>query len=315
MLVKISEQEWNLLRKGKAGDSVFCDPVFVYSVAGIYGVKPAFYCWNENDHFSLGFAAYVKNSRIVQPYYLFYAGFIYDSQKSKQELSASFNALADHLKKHFRSVYWKTWLASAMDMDVLKPAYFISSRKTYIKRLDDLTYKHDINRRIRAAVKNGIVLTVDKDQEQALDWHCNEFLNKYHRNRQFIKRARDLFILLHQNNLLSYYHAYFNGKLAASQILLKDEAHRTAYLWHLTSDPAWHKLGAHSALYDFFFRDLRAKGYERVDMGGANIPTIAAYKARFLPDMHIYYELGYVSPLRILARKIRKQMNNLLGRA
>lgn len=313
MLTNVSEEEWNRIRGKAQGNSIFCDPLFVNCVAGVYRVKPVYYALKESERFSMGFVAYVRRGQIVQPNYVLYSGFIYDPVQDSAERVKSFNTLLSVLRKNFSAVSWKAWLGNVLDQKIPERAFVISERKTYIKQLDNLSYKQDVHRRIRIAEKNNIVLKADQDQEEGLDWHCREFRDKYRQSRRFVKGIRSLLLLLGKHGLISYYHAYFENKMAASAILFKDEPHQRAYLWYLTTDPAYHRLGAHGALYDFFFRDLKAKGYMQVDLCGANIPSIAAYKAGFLPDLHRYYELSYAGLLTKLTTKMKQVLKKLSG--
>ena len=80
-----------------------------------------------------------------------------------------------------------------------------------------------------------------------------------------------------------------DGKPVHSRIWLQDDTYKIAYAWQGVSDPAWLPRGVYTWATVELMKRFAGDGYTHLDMGGANMDSIAQFKAGFGGDLVLHF--------------------------
>ena len=113
----------------------------------------------------------------------------------------------------------------------------------------------------------------------------------------------DLYREFHPKGQISIYLAQRGNEIAAGAVILRDR--HTHYYWLAATHPAFRSKGASYLLLHELLRDLRRSGPSELHLVGANIPSVAKFKAHFASKTEPYLVLrGFSSRYARLGRKV-----------
>ena len=117
----------------------------------------------------------------------------------------------------------------------------------------------------------------------------------------------ELYRELHSKGQISIYLTQQDNEIAAGAVILRDR--HTQYYWLAATDPAFRSKGASYLLLDEILRDIPSKGPPELDLVGANIPSVAKFKAHFASKTQSYLVLkGFSSSFARLGRRAYQRM-------
>ena len=120
----------------------------------------------------------------------------------------------------------------------------------------------------------------------------------------------ELYRKFHPNGQISIYLARRGVDIAAGAVVLRD--HHSHYYWLAATNPTFRSTGASYLLLHEILRDLRRSGPSELDLVGANIPSVAKFKAHFASKPQSYLVLkGFSSIYARLGRRVYQRMRGV----
>jgi hypothetical protein len=90
--------------------------------------------------------------------------------------------------------------------------------------------------------------------------------------------------------------------------LFLDEVYKIAYTV-LLSKASKNKDDIHSLLHHYFFTDLKERGFEKIDLLGADMMNISAFKSRFNANLHPHFLVRYSKATKVFMDITNKTKN------
>ena len=192
-----------------------------------------------------------------------------------------------------RPIKWQGWTESVF--------------YSYIVSLDNdifLNFSSNTRARIRKSRKLGI--TVKKEYDPYLFWKLAE-LTYRKQNMEIPFQKEHLFKLmemLKQNNLGEMWIAEMPTGEAISAVFNIYDTH-LAFSWLGANNPQFKNTGVTSLLLFETYKDLKTRGFHRVNLMGANVFNLASFYSEFNPRLVPYYG--------VQVKKRMKRLLNLMG--
>ena len=309
MFQELSESDWNQFIAQHPDAGVFDLPSCLKATAAVYHAKINYFAYLKNNQILVAIAVFVKDDKIIVPHHYYRSSFLILKDQNPLVINQAIIALLTTLKERTKSIQ----IALPLNIQDIRPFIWTDFqpqiRYTYIKELETLDYHENINRNIKKAEKNQFTYAYDTDYEASLRLHQQD-LKLFGISTAQNEQLSELFKQWIATGLLKSFNAYKDGVLIASNLLLCDEKQNIAYKL-MISTSVYNELGVQSALYDYTFQLLKEKGFQKVDLYGANMQSIADFKGKFNPELHSFFVLTY-SAKRKWLKPIYKVLDYLI---
>lgn len=294
MVKFLDEQEWRAAISEKRVLMFNEQSEVVNAIANSFSLKPVYIVCYRKERLVLSLIVYTKNKKIVSPIHFFYTVFWIDKGINND---AKYVVVVNELIKSLISKYDKITLRLPIEMKDVRPFiwnnFSISNNYTYIKQLDNLNY-HPVTRR---NIEKCTTLDYRFTEEQLSNENLNKNLAFFFKLGTYptkkINTIRTLINELAKTSYLKNYCLYFNDVIIASYIVFSDELNKVAYMVMVSQSSKNFKDNAHSFFYHSIFVELQKKGYQCIDLMGANILSIADFKSRFNPTLTQRFVVHY----------------------
>ncbi len=161
---------------------------------------------------------------------------------------------------------------------------------TYISKLDketDLLLQYDppVRRQIKKGEQHPHTFHKENAREDILGAQKLEQQSFERQNLDLKYALGDSFVefiqTLLEESSAQVYTIKTDGKPAASQLVIMDQAKKIAYYWLAGADPKFLSTGLNQLLLHMVLQDLQEQGFKGFDFVGAGTETIARYKSTF----------------------------------
>ncbi|TAH05046.1 MAG: hypothetical protein EAZ15_00205 [Sphingobacteriales bacterium] len=289
MIKEIKSTEWaKLVASGSY--PVFFDPKYLDAVIEAFGVKVAYFIYEEKNEELFLAAVFIKNHKVIKPDDFTYNPYYLKPTLSERKQIAIQNKFIELLKSNFKSIDIK-FNVDVLDIRPFKWAGFkIDIRYTYIKNTSEPSHIN-IKKNIKKAEKQNIRICVNTPTENCFIM-ATQFLKNLGYDNNLIIYYKNYFNSLTNNSLLVNFEIYKSDDLIGSALCLLDKTSLKAYT--LLSNPLSNENSyAHTMLYQTRIHWLRDNNFIEVDFCGANYETISYFKSYFNPKLMPYYVVKY----------------------
>ncbi len=302
MLKELNKNSWKEFCSASHGD-IFTELEFIQNIENASEVKIKYFGFYAANKLVAATCLPEKNNTIIHPIDFLYTPFVIDNSINPNVINESVQKGLEELKKRYSSILLK-FSPKIIDIRAFNWAGFTSEvRYTYIQDLAAIHYHDSVNKKIDKALNNDITFSIGDNKEKSIVLNLKK-LNEFGISANQVKYIDHLIHSLSED-VLQDYNAIFEDQIIASNLILKDVNNKMAYTILLASDKQFQKLGSDVALYDYFFKKLAEQGIQKVDLCGANMKSIAAFKSSFNPELKSYYIVRYDKPIRKLIKSIK----------
>ncbi len=286
---KISHKQWKLEQE-HITTNLFDQNSFLETIAAVYNKEIAWYKVLDKGQLFFAIPLYYSRRKAELITHFFYQAIIKPQEFSEQKLVEGWGKLLEVLKEQYDAIDFK-FAPYVEDIRPLIWAGFehITRYTSVIDLIKFPNYSENIERSIKKALKNNCKVDVhtyhsDIVQEQIADMltyglgnkHAKRFDTWFSQLSQ--KKSTRVFELKNEEN-----------KRIGSSLYLLDS--KKAYL--IATMGGEEQLGGQAYLYDQAFRHFKELGILEVDLLGANIPSVALYKAKLGAELKSYYMVSY----------------------
>ena len=103
----------------------------------------------------------------------------------------------------------------------------------------------------------------------------------------------ELILVMKEGGFVTSFNCYRNEALIAANLVFLDAKNKIAYTVLLNKIPRTNRDDVHSLLHHFFFKKLKADGFECVDLLGGDMQGIAPFKSRFNTALRPHFMVRY----------------------
>ncbi len=304
--------EWNLLLQKEHVKSVFASDVFLSALATQSSSIVKLFVVLKKDQPVLMLSAFARDKKIVQPHH-FYFNFIWAKpDESTESINEALTFLIDNLKKHYCYIN----LRLPVDFHDIRAfqhhGFSYTLKFTYLKDLSALSYNENVSR-ILAKKSLQNLFFEDLPLTELWPQHQQDLL-KFGFSQKKINQFKTYFFELEKIDSLKTFAIKLKDQLICSIISLADHPQKKAYFMLISTAAGFYKEGAPAQLYDYAFKKLQKSGFLFADLYGANIPSIAKFKAAFHPQLQSFHELAY-SASKVKLSKSLSAVKQIIKRA
>ncbi|MCD4652300.1 MAG: GNAT family N-acetyltransferase [Candidatus Cloacimonetes bacterium] len=164
-----------------------------------------------------------------------------------------------------------------INLETWNPADYRSSRKNDLKKMS----------------KYKVTLIEGFNAESLIELADKTYARKGKKLPLTNAEQKQLLTHLEKNNTAVQYSLLINDKLAAVKLTLLEPSTGTAYAWQGYNDPEFLSLGVSTRFTHEMLVLLKEQGYRHYDFCGANVLSIASFKAGFGGEVTVYYKLTF----------------------
>ena len=251
--------------------------------------------------------AMVKGNRIFSPIHFFYSALWIKPTLGDTRYCEYVAEFLRMLQRSFVKIDMRLPSSITDIRPFLWVGFSISNRFTYLKNLDKLEYSNDVKKNIEKSAQIPYTFKAELLTQEILQLNLQIFSELKLYSKKSIAEIGQLISELGRTKYLTCFSCYLRGELLVSHIIFLDDKNKTAYtvLKNKLYQPQPGSI--HSALYHHLFVFLKSKGIEYVDLLGADMESISAFKSRFKVNLASVDVVSYSyinSYLLILKRKI-----------
>lgn len=280
--------------------------IFIDAFTNLTALKPVFYLYQQKDQTLISYIAFVRNGCIDHPFYFFYSSFWIADHLS----DAKYAACLTEFVKQLTQLHRKILIKLPTEIEDLRPFqwnhFAIKHHYTYVKELSSLNYHETTRKNIRKCQKAGYVCRVEDLNHDTLHLNLGILKELNFFGKAKVNSIGELLMIAGRAGSVKCFNCYRDDRLVASNIILMDEEYKIAYTLLLNKIERTIKDDVHSLLHDFFFKELKLMGYEKVDLLGADLPTIAEFKSRFNAKLVPHFVVSYSQSQATVNKRIAK---------
>ncbi len=235
--------------------------------------------------------------------------------RNESQLHATLNSLLDFLSSEFSLLHIQFPPSFTDVRTFLWRGFATRINYTYltaIQQHEDLLSVYDppVRRQIKKGGEQDHTLHTDNSREFIV--HAWELEQKsFERQQLDLKYAsREDFVsfieLLAEQGSAQTYTITVEDRAIASQVILLDNAKKTAYYWLAGADKAYLSTGLNQLLLHKILTNLQDRGYQTFDFVGAGTETIARYKSTFNFPLVPMYSVSKAMGLARLGMIVKK---------
>lgn len=281
-------------------------PVFIEAFQSLTSTEAIFYLYQDKEQILISYVAFVKNRRIVHPFYFFYSSLWVGSGLSDAKYGECLTHFMSELKRYYRAIVIKLPVEITDIRPFIWNSFSIAHHYTYVKDLSNLSYHHTTKKNINKCKLVGYSCSVDDLNSHTLNLNLHILSDLGFFGKGQIETIGKLLTLASEAGYLKSFNCYKDAALVASNLILMDPDYKIAYTILLNKVERKLKDDVHSLLHDFFFNELLAQGYEKVDLMGADIQRIAEFKSRFNATLTPHFVVNYRQSQAMFNRWILK---------
>lgn len=281
---------------------------FVDAVANSFNLKAHHILYKKGDKTIISLIAYAKGNSIVVPLYFVYST-LWVSKISDSAYSTHVTEFLAQLKLHFKNISLNLNPAVSDVRPFIWSGFKIAPRYTYIKNLKQIAnYPGDINSSIKKAKDSNIEFIKAPFSKELVAQNMLFLRESKLLSSDKIRSVMDFFNALKAADMIEFYRCSLNNELIASSIVLIDDAQKVSYTAFLNKVEinTFGNHSIHAFLYDSIFKSLSQKGYQTVDLLGANVFSISKFKGKLQGDLVTYYNVDYTNLHGIFNRSLTK---------
>lgn len=293
MLEELTETQWTDFIEVYPEAGLFDSHEFLGIASLVYHLQPRYYIYKKKESILLGFAVLTRKKSIVIPNHFYYSSILF---KEAQSGLARTNALTEaltQLKKRYNNIQFRLSPGFQDIRPFIWNGFYSRMNYTYVHQLNSFDYRDSVKTTISNAEKQGVTYAYDRNYAEAIKLTVHDF-RQFQINPLKQKKHIRFFETLIAKGLLKSFSAYLNNQFIATALLLIDNRRKAAYNLHVSSGNQHYKVGVHSGLYNYFLRFFSEKGYREVDLFGANMKSIADFKAKFGGELKAHYDVEYI---------------------
>jgi len=237
--------------------------------------------FEKRDSVVISFLALVKGKQIIAPIHFFYSALWVESTLGDTKYC---EYVVDFLRA-LRLTFTKIEIRIPPAIPDVRPFiwanFSIKNRFTYVKNLDKLEYAKDVHKNIAKAASVPYVYKEEAITAEILSINLQIFYDLKLYSKKSVKEIGKLIAQLSDTEYLTCFSCYLENELLVSHIVFIDEENKIAYT--VLKNKLYQKQAGslHSALYHHLFVYLKSKGFEYVDLLGADMEFISLFKSRF----------------------------------
>jgi hypothetical protein len=268
---------------------------FVDAVANSFNLKVHHILFKKGDKTIVSLIAYAKGDRIVVPLYFVYST-LWINKISDSAYSTYVTAFLAQLKLHFKNISLNLNPAISDVRPFIWSGFNVAPKYTYIKDLNIFAnYPSDVKSSIKKAIDSDVEFIKVPFSEELVAQNMIFLRNSTLLSSDKISGIMSFFNVLKSDGKLEFYICTLKNELIASSIVLVDDVQKVAYTAFLNKVElnSFGNHSIHAFLYDGIFKSLSQRGYQMVDLLGANVFSISKFKGKLQGDLIAYYSVEY----------------------
>ena len=313
--------EWDRFNNQSPTGTVFTSATWLMALGGIPKLSVRIVAVESDDRWLCGVPLAIRTKGSYRtalpigasPYFGIILSPLLDSRSPHEDVSEVTTLLASEILKHVH--YVEIPNVPSLVIGARAPeGWEIEVRKTSTRDLrttgetesPDKELRYQLRRAQRANLSvetpgdPGVFFNLLRDAFKAK--HLDLPLSRAHFMR--------LFKALNPSSRVSIHLARRRAEVAAGAAILRDA--NAYYYWIAATNPAFRSTGASYLLLDQIVRDLHGKGPEVLDLVGANVPSVARFKAHFASKTEAYNVLrAHSSRIAKLTRQVYQRVRRV----
>jgi len=305
MLLEVDELKWSEFISVYGRGSLFVEPVWLSITETNFGYGLKYYIWKEGMAEVIGFPIFYKSTTIKAPTNFHFFPLVKAKGTEEQKRKAFVRSI-ENLMSRFGSIRLKMEIDFPYQKELEHLGFNVAEKFTYIKMLENLNYSRNIFRMIKKAKQQNYTTSLSASFESSFPkiWESNKGYLLGSKQRQF----SNFFSALIEKKFSQILDLHQDGVHIASLLVIEDQARKVVYTY-LISIPDKKKFPeAQAMLYDYCMSYYKNKAYLFCDLCGANLPSVAKFKAKFNGDLERYqymvYNSSYFSKIENYIKKL-----------
>lgn len=320
------DAEWDTFIDNYYSSSVYQTSKWNKLFSDIYGYDYLTLKVYKGDSLIGGGSFILKNNKVKLPPLTPYNSIIMKKSNKKypgkriKENNKIINKIISHFNENNIKIDNLTCDKNIEDVREFKwNGYSVEPKYTYEIQLDDLSdlynnrIYHSNRKHIKKKKEKNIV--VQKKNDILSCWEL--WKDTFDRQGLEYPVEKDVFFKIYEflieNGFITNYFAKYEGVNIAFRTELHLDNSKTVHDWVAGANPDYFETGATPIILWEIINDFKSMGYEKIDLNGANIRSIAKFKAGFGGSLVNYYNVTYKNPLKKYTKnKLKEVLPNKL---
>lgn len=292
---------------------LFNSPEFVDLISSTYHKKLTWYVVYDSTVELVSFPILHSGRDASLTTHFFYQAIRLSDKFSEEYFQKSWSELIQELKNDFDSIDIK-FAPYVEDISpfTYKGFEYIKRKTSVVDLLDFPKYSENVKRSLKKANAHQLLVHTHINNSEIISEQVKDML-KYGLGKKHADKFPIWFNgLLNAGSAIIFELKENNARIGSSLYLFDKEQ---AYL--IATMGGTEESGGQAYLYDQAFRYFRELGLKRVDLLGANIPSVAMYKSKLGGEIQEYFQVSYrkyktlsriSSILKALAKRMLKSI-------
>lgn len=286
---KMGHEKWVQAYSGMK-TTLFSQAHFIQTLAHTYDKHIQWYVAIDKDSilFSIPILHKKRNASLVT--HFFYQAIVLHQDFQEIKLISAWTALIDELKADFDTIEFK-FSPEVIDIrSFIWAGFEHNTRYTSVLDLNNFpNYSENVNRSLKKALKFNLTVITTEYDESIITSQVRD-MKRYGLGEKHAKRFQTWFKALSESKHTQVFQLKDSlGDIIGSSLFLYDD--KQAYL--IGTMGGKEESGGQAYLYDQAFRHFKELGINRVDLLGANIPSVALYKSKLGGEVEPYFMVTY----------------------
>lgn len=308
MLKRVDSEEYLRVIGNK---EIYYNPLFLRTVAKANNLDLEYFVFYQKEIGIVALALFVKNNKIILPsQYLFYSGiWVRNDLETKQSRDALVKSLL-FLKEEYNRINLCLPLIFTDIRPFLWTDFNIRIRYTYKKVPKVREYEKDALSNYKKSLKLDLIFI--NNSENPVNWSIFENqLRSFGLQMSNINKMQQWVNSLHSMDMLFQFAVVKDDVVLGTALLLKDSINKKAYFLLRRISDSDIKKYVNSFFYIEILNFLSLEDYQSLDYLGANMRSIAEFKARYKPELKVNYIVSFKKRL-IDFKKIKIRLRTLI---
>lgn len=305
MLLEVDELKWSEFISIYGKGSLFVEPLWLSITATNFEYGLKYFIWTEGTEEVIGFPIFYKGKTIKAPTNFHFFPLV-TAKGTEEQKSKVFIRSIESLKHRFASIRLKMEIDFPYQKELGHLGFNVAEKFTYIKRLDNLNYSRNILRMIKKAKQQDYTASLSTSFESSFSkiWESNKGYLLGSNKRQIF----NFFSALIKKNFSQILDLHQGDIRIASLFVIEDQNRKVVYTYLISIPDKKKYPEAQTMLYDYGMSLYKSKGFLFCDLCGANLPSVAKFKAKFNGDLERYqyavYNSSYFSKIEDYIKKL-----------
>lgn len=268
---------------------LFDKPNFVELLGNTYQKSITWYVVTLKNEVLISFPVYHKNRNAELITHFFYQAILLEKELEEEYFQASWKMIIEQLKQDFDAIDFKFAPYVEDISPFLEAGFEPLKRHTSVIDLNIFpNYSENVRRSLKKAAKFPLSVAFHRYKAEVIEEQIVD-MRKYGLGKRHVERFKQWFEALAKREETCVVELLEDGVRIGSALYLVDEAN--AYL--IATMGGKEESGGQAYLYDQAFRHFKEKGLTKVDLLGANIPSVALYKSKLGAELQSYFMVSY----------------------